>query len=681
MADFFTSQLDYILFFYGFAFFMLGVVGFILMKDKPDRLPWVWLGLFGFTHGIFEWLNLICICFEYNHYLKGVRIFILIASYAFLTEFGRAGTAMVRGRGVGRWIFVPLLVPVFAGVFEGLNGIAAASRYMIGLTGGLWTSRALFLASKGLERSARRRLISGSVSMAAYALATGLVVVGADFYPASSLNGAAFLQSVGIPIELIRSLIASLIALSVWAYSQGGSDDEYPFLPGVIILIFLVLGWGWTLFVGSHATDMAIKAGMSQADILYLVTDYRLFAIFTTFIFCALTAVFFSILHSTKKSAEQIASSERALRTSEAKFRSVYEDSPIGIEIYDSEGTLLDANRACLDIFGISDIKHVRGFKLFEDPNVTEDVKEKLLNGEMVKYEDVFDFNKVKKLKLYDTAKSGQIYINAVITPIRQGTRDKFSGYLVQLQDMTEQKNAEAEALRASHLAALGELAAGVAHEINNPINGIINYAQILVNKLKRENAENDIAGRIIKESNRIAVIVKNLLSFSRQRKDEKMPVDVIAILSEALALTGTQIQKDHIELKMDVPVSLHKTTANPQRIEQVFLNILSNARYALNSKYPSAHEDKILEIEAGEVALDDKLYIRLTFHDHGTGISRGIIDKVIKPFFTTKPEGSGTGLGLSISYDIIKSHGGNLTIDSQEGEFTRIIIDLPSSL
>ncbi|RJQ15305.1 MAG: PAS domain S-box protein [Nitrospiraceae bacterium] len=685
MADFFISQIDYILFFYGFAFFMLGTVSFILMKEKPHVLPWTWLGLFGIAHGTYEWLNLLAVSFGDNSYLKIVRILFLIISYMFLAEFGRAGVFSLRGGGMGRWVFVPLLALALTGGFAGVNGIDAFSRYTLALTGGLWAARALFLASKGLEMCARRWLIFGSVSLTAYALATGLIVAGADFFPASLLNNDVFLQSFGVPVELMRGIIAVFIALSVWAYSQVGPVDEFRLkkrcicLPVVVILIVLALGWGWTLFAGSHAKDVAIKTAMPFADTLSIVTVYRLFAIFTTFVFCSLTVIFFSILYFTKKSAAQIASSERALRASEEKFRNIFEDSPIGIEIYDSEGTLLDANRACLDIFSISDIEDVRGFKLFEDPNVSDDVKKKLLGGETVRYETTFDFNRVAELKLYNTSRAGQIYINVVLTPVGHEAKDRFSGYLVQVQDITEQKNAEAEAIHAGHLAAIGELAAGVAHEINNPINGIINYAQILVNKLDRGTTESDISERIIKESNRIAGIVKNLLSFSRQRKDEKKPADLREILSDSLALTGTQLQKERIKLKMDVPSGPFESTVNPQQIQQVFLNVLSNARYALNQKYPSAHEDKIIEITAREVTLDDKPFNRVVFHDHGTGISRSMIDKVVKPFITTKPEGAGTGLGLSISHDIIKDHGGDLTIESSEGEFTRVTIDLPS--
>ena len=248
------------------------------------------------------------------------------------------------------------------------------------------------------------------------------------------------------------------------------------------------------------------------------------------------------------------------------------------------------------------------------------------------------------------------------------------------LQDeIMKRRSVEAEAVRAGHLAALGELAAGVAHEINNPINGIINYTQILANRSKRGSKEHDIADRIIKESNRIAGIVSNLLSFARDRKDEKIPTGIQDVLSDSLSLTETQIRKEGIRLKVDIPSNLPAVSAQPQQLEQVFLNIISNARYALNRKYPGRDENKILEIRGEKATLDNQRHIRIIFHDRGTGIKNEILDKIINPFFSTKSADKGTGLGLSISHGIISNHGGKLIIESIEGEFTKVIIELPA--
>ncbi|TLD41124.1 MAG: Circadian input kinase A [Candidatus Jettenia ecosi] len=246
-------------------------------------------------------------------------------------------------------------------------------------------------------------------------------------------------------------------------------------------------------------------------------------------------------------------------------------------------------------------------------------------------------------------------------------------------QDITEKFLLKKEAEQSKHLALLGELAAGVGHQINNPITGIINCAQILLNKSNEGSKEKGLAQRIIKDGDRIARIVHNLLFFtSPGYKDVRSIISIHEILSDTLTLAEIQMRKECIKIKLHIPKSLPKILVHSQLIQEVFLSIISNARYALNQKYPEAHDDKILEILGEEIKIDGIPYIKLTFYDHGIGIPANIKDKVTNPFFTTKPSGIGTGLGLSLSYTIISEHGGKLLIDSVEGQFTKVSVVLP---
>ncbi len=245
--------------------------------------------------------------------------------------------------------------------------------------------------------------------------------------------------------------------------------------------------------------------------------------------------------------------------------------------------------------------------------------------------------------------------------------------------DITEKLALQAETMRAAHLASIGELAAGVAHEINSPINGIINYAQILCNKSPAGSSARDLASRILKEGNRIGDIVRGLLTFARERKEERRPVGVTDILSESLALTRAQMKAEGIVLLIHVPPHLSEIVANPQQIQQVFMNIINNARYALNQKYQGAHKNKILQIRGESMREGGVPYVRVTFRDRGVGIPAHLVNKVMEPFFSTKPSGNGTGLGLSVSHGIISDHHGRVTIESVEGEFTNVLVDLPA--
>ncbi|WP_305043756.1 sensor histidine kinase [Geoalkalibacter sp.] len=239
------------------------------------------------------------------------------------------------------------------------------------------------------------------------------------------------------------------------------------------------------------------------------------------------------------------------------------------------------------------------------------------------------------------------------------------------------EKQAQAEVLRASQLASIGELAAGVAHEINNPVNGVINYAQMLVNRLGGDEVNRQLAEGILREGDRIAAIVGSLLAFARPQAEAKRPVDLGELLKDCLLLVGAQLRKEGIVFGIEVAVDVPAIAARKQHLQQVFLNLISNARYALNEKYPGKNPDKVLEIRVDMIETS-KGFVRISFHDHGVGVPRHLRDKVFNPFFTTKPADRGTGLGLSISYGIIKDHGGRLLLDSEEGSFTTLSIELP---
>jgi len=242
--------------------------------------------------------------------------------------------------------------------------------------------------------------------------------------------------------------------------------------------------------------------------------------------------------------------------------------------------------------------------------------------------------------------------------------------------DVTEKIKLQAETMRTGHLAALGELAAGVAHEINNPINGIINYAQILINQGKKDGKTNEIAERIVKEGDRIATIVGNLLSFSRDRVEEKRPVVMKDLLQEALSLCAARLRKDGINIELDIPDELPCLLGKHQKLEQVFINLISNAQHALNQKFPTPCEEKTLAISARP--LEQGTGVEIVFHDRGCGIPEGIRERILNPFFSTKPQGEGTGLGLSISHGIIQDHGGTIQFESPPGGYTKVILTLP---
>ncbi|MBI5557119.1 MAG: PAS domain-containing protein [Deltaproteobacteria bacterium] len=252
---------------------------------------------------------------------------------------------------------------------------------------------------------------------------------------------------------------------------------------------------------------------------------------------------------------------------------------------------------------------------------------------------------------------------------------------LILLRDITVEKANRAKTLRTAQLASIGELAAGVAHEINNPINGIINYAQIVMDDTVADDPRNILLRRLINEGERVADIVSKLLAFARQSDDEKDSFEEIAIrntLENSLSLFQHQFLKDGIMTTITIPPDIPLLRVHPHQLQQVFVNLLSNAKHALNDRYKGPDPDKLLEITARLICAHERNQVKITFTDHGTGIPQQNINMVFNPFYSTKKPGEGTGLGLSISQGIIQSFQGQMSIESEFGKFTQVIIELP---
>lgn len=262
------------------------------------------------------------------------------------------------------------------------------------------------------------------------------------------------------------------------------------------------------------------------------------------------------------------------------------------------------------------------------------------------------------------------------VSPLRMQNEGKEAAILV-ARDLTEEEAMKAEAMRSAQLASVGELAAGVAHEINNPINGIINYAQIVLDSPgDPDNA--DLLLRIKKESKRIASIVSNLLDFSRRHEESPEEVSIQTILNNCLELMNHRFKNDMILLELQLPDDLPFVYCNSHQIQQVLLNILSNARYALNARFPGQDSEKKLTISGTTIKHADKTFVRTTLTDNGSGIEQDLIDRVFDPFYSTKSQGEGTGLGLSISHGLVHDNKGYLRINSKLGVSTSLIVDLP---
>ena len=287
------------------------------------------------------------------------------------------------------------------------------------------------------------------------------------------------------------------------------------------------------------------------------------------------------------------------------------------------------------------------------------------------------------------------IFILLAILQYRNSSQKQKANTILE-KTLTDLKSTQSQLIQSEKMASLGELTAGIAHEIQNPLNFVNNFSEVnkeLVDELqlelksgKIEDAmliSNDIKAneeKINHHGKRADAIVKGMLQHSRNSSGVKEPTDISALCDEYLRLSYHGLRaKDksfNATMKTDFDASLEKINIIPQDIGRVILNLINNAFYAVDEKKKSGIAGYEPTVSVTTKKINDKVEIKVS--DNGNGIPQKVLDKIFQPFFTTKPTGQGTGLGLSLSYDIIKAHGGEIKVEPKENEGSEFVILLP---
>jgi PAS domain S-box-containing protein len=248
-------------------------------------------------------------------------------------------------------------------------------------------------------------------------------------------------------------------------------------------------------------------------------------------------------------------------------------------------------------------------------------------------------------------------------------TIEKVSLYEETSRAYEDLRRTQEQLLQSEKMSAVGQLIAGVAHELNNPLTAILGYAQLLQSEGLTERAS-DFVSKLFKQAQRTHRVVQNLLSFARQRKPQKQIVEIAKVLEETLALRDYDLRVNNIKLERETAAQLPMVTADPHQLEQVFLNIINNALDAMLDTGRGGS----LKVSAS--AKDGN--IQVEFHDSGPGIKEP--NRIFEPFYTTKSVGKGTGLGLSICYGIIQEHGGSISARNRDEGGAVVTVALPST-
>ena len=382
-----------------------------------------------------------------------------------------------------------------------------------------------------------------------------------------------------------------------------------------------------------------------------------------------------SNLRLEKKYAEHQQAKE-SLKMSEEKYKTLTNNLHVGIyrNTTGSHGRFIEANPAIVEMFGFDNREEflsVNVSDLYQNPDDRNNYNEKMLNdGSVNKYEV-----KLKK-------KDGNFFdgsVSAVAVKDASGQVKYYDGII---EDITGKRELELQLQQAQKMEAIGTLAGGIAHDFNNILSAIIGYTELSLDDIEKKPSLYQNLQEIFRASGRAKDLVKQILTFSRQAKQEIKPVQVKLIIKEAIKFLRASLPST-IEIRQKVE-SESLVMADPTQIHQLLMNLCTNAGHAMRE------EGGILEIKLSDVTLENELttehselkpgsYLELIISDTGYGMSENLLERIFDPFFTTKEKSEGTGMGLSVVHGIVGSYGGKIIVNSQLGKGSTFKIYLPS--
>ena len=376
---------------------------------------------------------------------------------------------------------------------------------------------------------------------------------------------------------------------------------------------------------------------------------------------------------------------ERELRKANSFLNNIIQSSVDGIVVVDTKGNVLVFNEGAERILGYKAtevVGHSEVLLKFYDIDLAREMMRR------VRSKEYGPPGKLNPTRISFTSKSGEeVPVNFSAAVIKEGGQEIGSVGIFtdlrehermrrELDDLRENERMRRELeetqrqlVQAEKIASLGRLSAGVAHEVNNPLAGVLIYADILMKELKDNEKWRKDLEEIISQTLRCKQIVARLLEFSRQSLDERVLFDINEIIGHCVTLLQHQSLFHNVEILQELESDLPQILGNPGEIEQVFTNLMLNATDAMEGT------GKVTIISRSE---PETKKVLLEFSDTGPGIPLEIRGKIFEPFFTTKPVGVGTGLGLSVVYGVIQRHGGSIEIGSTPGTGATFIIRLP---
>lgn len=353
----------------------------------------------------------------------------------------------------------------------------------------------------------------------------------------------------------------------------------------------------------------------------------------------------------------------RQLSASELRYRALFEGSMDLIFIVDAGRTLEDINQAGVSTLGYDNPDGLIGALTLEDFFAKERDYERLMH-------ELQSEGFVRDRECLFKSRSGEEILVLLSMSANASEAGTAMGYHGIAKDITARKRMERQLQRADRLASLGQISAGIAHEINNPLGIILGYAQLLMRGSEKDTQNYEDVKTIERQAQNCKRIVEDLLKFARAADTRRTVVEVNQCLRDIVALLARQFESANIKVETHFHQDLPPVLGDTEKIKQVFMNLLVNAKQAITCG-GWIRIETAFDMKSGQV--------RIIISDSGVGIPEDIADKVFDPFFTTKPVGEGTGLGLSVSYGIIHDHGGTIEVKSEVGKGSVFTVQIPA--
>ncbi len=382
---------------------------------------------------------------------------------------------------------------------------------------------------------------------------------------------------------------------------------------------------------------------------------------------------------------EERMKAEDAIRESEVKFRNIIEKSLDGIILVDEKGSIIEWNSGQETIYGVKRAM-VAGKKIWDvqfqheprEKRVDENYKEIKNLWENFLKTGINPFQNKEQVSKIERPDGQLKDIQQLYFTIET---DKGKGFMMACttRDITSRLVMEKQLIQSQKMEAMGTLAGGIAHDFNNILGGIIGYTELAVRTLDKKSPVQKYLKQVLTASKRASDLVKQILIFSRRETKEKEPVQMSLIAKEAIKLLRSSLPAT-IEIVSKIEDNKSFILADPTQIHQVIMNLCTNAAHAMKDK------GGIMEVRLNNETVEPGLYkelkagphLRLSISDTGHGIKQELMDKIFEPFFTTKQAEEGTGMGLAVVHGIVKSHNGNMSVYSKEGEGTTFSILFP---